>query len=180
MIVVITGVSGSGKSTVGRRLAERLGCRFYDADDFHSQSNIDKMTRGEALNDDDRAPWLQSMRKAVKHWCDLEESAVLACSALKHSYRQTLIGGIDNARLVYLKASETTISMRMTQRQGHFMKAGMLGGQFAVLEEPNDSEAIIVDASKPIDEIVSNLAEKLSAAAKPESQVLRTDFKEDH
>ncbi|MBY0546603.1 MAG: gluconokinase [Candidatus Obscuribacterales bacterium] len=164
MIVVITGVSGSGKSSVGRKLAERLGCRFYDADDFHSQSNIDKMTRGEALTDEDRAPWLQSMRKAITHWNDLGESAVLACSALKRSYRETLIGGLNNAVLVYLKAGAETISARLKQRQGHFMKANMLAGQFSTLEEPDDTEAIIVDGAKTIEEIVAKLSSQLKAA----------------
>lgn len=179
MIVVINGVSGSGKSTIGRKLAERLGCRFYDADDFHSQSNIDKMTRGEALTDEDRAPWLQSMRKAITHWNDLGESAVLACSALKHSYREALIGGLDNTVVVYLKASAETISARLKQRQGHFMKANMMAGQFSALEEPDSSEAIIVDAAKPIEELVSWLSSKIKAA-ESKSQHYAPDSKEDH
>lgn len=179
MIVVITGVSGSGKSSIGRKLAERLGCRFYDADDFHSQGNIDKMTRGEALTDEDRAPWLQSMRRAITHWNDLGEPAVLACSALKRAYRQTLIGGLDNAVLVYLKASPETISARLTQRQGHFMKANMLAGQFSALEEPDNSEAIIVDAAKPIEELVGTLSSQIKAA-ESESQPSVPDNKEDH
>ena len=162
MIVVISGVSGSGKSTIGRLLSERLHCRFYDGDSFHSQANIDKMSRGEALNDADRAPWLQAMARAIRHWIDIEENAVLACSALKKSYREILLDKADDTKLVYLKASAAAIEKRLTQRQGHFMKAGMLSGQFEALEEPTETEAIIVDAELPIETIVSSLSEKFS------------------
>lgn len=162
MIIIVSGVSGSGKSTIGRRLAERLGARFYDADNFHSQANIDKMSRGEPLTDQDRLPWLQSMARAIKHWSELDEPAVLACSALKESYRQILSEGCNDVRWVYLKVSAELITSRLLQRQGHFMKANMLASQFAALEEPDASEAIIVDGAKSIDEILALLVSSLN------------------
>ncbi len=164
MIVVISGVSGSGKSTIGRRLAEKLGWRFYDADDFHTQANVEKMTRGEPLTDSDRAPWLQAMARAIKHWDEQRENAILACSALKRAYREILLVNVSASCLVYLNASPETIERRLNQRKGHFMKATMLASQFATLEEPDPAGAIIVDASRPVDEIIGELALKLTCS----------------
>lgn len=158
MIVIISGVSGSGKSTVGRRLAERLDWRFYDADDFHSQANVEKMSRGEPLTDSDRKPWLQAMAKAIRHWSDKDESAVLACSALKDTYRDTLMKASPDTRLIYLKVPLEAVRQRMKQRHGHFMKASMLESQFEALEEPTDTKTLVVDGTLPISEIVLHLS----------------------
>lgn len=178
MIVVISGVSGTGKSTIGRKVAERLGWRFYDGDDFHSQSNVDKMTRGEPLTDADRAPWLQAMARAIKHWHEQGDNAILACSALKHAYRTTLFSKlpVNNTilradsppqwQLVYLKAPPSVILARLNQRQGHFMKPAMLQSQLNALEEPATEDAIIVDATLTIEEIVSSLSARLRQMCK--------------
>jgi gluconokinase len=149
------GVAGAGKTTVGRRLAGVLGWPFLDADDFHSASNILKMTRGEALTDADRAPWLAAMHTALAHSVANGAPVVLAASVLKRRYRHQLAGDLPNIRFVYLDASPELIAYRLTQRSDHFMKAEMLAGQFAVLETPAD--ALVVDADRPIEEIVTTI-----------------------
>ena len=135
MVVVLMGVAGSGKTTVGRLLAGALGWKFYDADDFHPPANVEKMSRGVPLDDDDRWPWLAALRRLIDDALARGESAVLACSALKESYRQYLLAD-ERARLVYLKGDYDTVLKRMANRRGHYMKAEMLDSQFADLEEP--------------------------------------------
>jgi gluconokinase len=148
------GVSGSGKTTIGRGLAGELGWRFYDADDFHPRSNVEKMARGVPLDDEDRAPWLESLRDLIRLCLGRGESAVLACSALKRSYRAYLL--IDeNVKLVYLKGDYELIDERLKNRRGHFMKSKLLDSQFAALEEPE--RGLTVDISLPPEKIIETI-----------------------
>lgn len=135
MVVVLMGVSGSGKTTVGRRLAEELGWEFYDADDFHPPANVEKMARGVPLTDADREPWLASLGELVRGCLARGVDAVLACSALKECYRTHLLVD-ERVRLAYLRADEQLIRERLDSRRGHFMSADLLDSQFAALEEP--------------------------------------------
>ena len=158
MVVVLMGVTGSGKTTIGRRLARELGWRFYDADDFHPAANVEKMSRGVPLEDSDRAPWIDTLRGLVRGWVERGESAVLACSALKERYRDHLL--IDESvKLVYLKGDYELIRARLDGRRGHFMKAAMLDSQFAALEEPE--RAVRVDVSSTPAEIIKTIRDSL-------------------
>ena len=151
------GVVGSGKTTVGRLLAERLRWRFADADDFHTASNIEKIRHGIALNDQDRAPWLQALHSAIEHWSADNRNVVLACSALKERYRSELRAG--TVKFVYLKGSRELILSRLRSRHGHFASESILDSQFADLEEPDDAITVIVDNSPEAiaDEIIAKL-----------------------
>jgi len=157
--VLVMGVAGSGKSLIGRKVAEALGCRFADADDFHPAANIEKMSHGIPLTDADREPWLRAMRDAVLQWSAAGECVVLACSALKRRYREQLSGGTD-LKVVYLKGTFDVIHARLRERQDHFMKPEMLASQFADLEEP--SECIVADVSGPPEEMAAEIARRLS------------------
>jgi gluconokinase len=158
VIVVIMGVTGSGKTTIGVSLAARLGWEFVDADSFHSAANVEKISRGIALDDADRAPWLMSLRKAMEGWVAEQKSVVLACSALKQSYRDELcISG--ETRFVFQKGSYDLIARRLRQRHGHFASETILASQFAALEEPDN--AITVDISRAEDEIVAEVVQRL-------------------
>lgn len=153
------GVAGSGKTVIGTMLAESLNWQFADADDFHPAANIDKMTRGIPLTDEDREPWLRAMHDAIAGWINSGQSAVLACSALKQRYRDQL-SYAPQTTFVYLKGSPDLIYSRLAQRQNHFMKREMLASQFADLEEPAD--AIVVDVSEPPEQIVAEIRQQLS------------------
>lgn len=157
--VVVMGVAGSGKTTVGQTLAERLGWDFYDADGFHPMENISKMASGIPLDDADRAPWLASLQTLISASLKQARPAVLACSALKESYRQKLLEGNSGVLVVYLKGSYDLIWSRLSARQDHYMKPEMLQSQFAVLEEPAD--ALTVDIALPVDEIVQEIVRHL-------------------
>jgi gluconokinase len=159
MIIILMGVSGSGKSTVGRRLASESGWSFYEGDDFHSEENIARMGRGVALTDEDRAPWLRAIRKRIQAALDRGENAVIACSALKRAYRRMLRVS-DEVVFVYLKADAALIRERLKERTGHFMSPELLTSQFETLEEPED--AVAIDASLPAEEIVRIIKNKLS------------------
>ncbi len=161
MIVIVMGVVGSGKTTVGRLLAGQLGWGFADADDFHSAANVEKIRRGIALDDDDRRPWLESLRTAITQWIAEKRSFVLACSALKRSYRQELSVGPE-VRFVYLKGSAELIAERLRSRHGHFAGEQILASQFGDLEEPED--AVIVEIARPPQRIVAEIREKLGLA----------------
>lgn len=137
--VIVMGVSGSGKSTIGVLLAQHLGWLFKDADDFHPPANVAKMSRGEALNDEDRAPWLA----AIGQFIDSNENVVVTCSALKRRYRDNLKGTRQNGLIVYLEGSEELIFNRMQSRKGHFMPLSLLKTQFLALEPPQNDEAIL-------------------------------------
>jgi gluconokinase len=161
MIVIVMGVVGSGKTTVGRLLAEQLGWGFADADDFHSASNVEKIRRGIALDDDDRRPWLESLRAAINGWIAEKRNFVLACSALKRSYRREL-SVVPDVQFVYLKGSAELIAQRLRSRHGHFAGEQILASQFADLEEPED--AVTVEIAMTPEQIVSEIREKLGLA----------------
>jgi gluconokinase len=147
VIVIVIGVSGSGKTTVGRALGTLLGWSFLDADDYHPEANIAKMSRGEPLTDADRAPWLEILRTEIAARLARGEDAILACSALKKAYRQQLQVDPAQVRFVYLKVSPELLQERLAQRPGHFMKLSMLQSQLATLEEPMPSEALVIEVN---------------------------------
>ncbi|UKO98577.1 gluconokinase [Nostoc sp. UHCC 0870] len=155
MIVLIMGVAGSGKTTIGKLLAESLGWEFLDADDFHSPANIEKMRLGIPLDDADRIPWLQDIRNAIAQWLQENRNVVLACSALKASYRQFLVGDSSDIKVVYLKGADKIIQKRLQERQNHFMGEKLLNSQLRTIEEPDN--AIHIDISQPPEEIVNFL-----------------------
>lgn len=157
--VVVMGVAGSGKTTVGQTLAERLGWDFYDADGFHPIENISKMASGIPLDDADRAPWLACLQALISASLKQERPAVLACSALKESYRQKLLEGNNDVLIVYLKGSYDLIWSRLSARQDHYMKPEMLQSQFDVLEEPAD--ALTIGIALPVEEIVQEILKHL-------------------
>lgn len=153
MVVVVMGVAGSGKSTVGRSVADRLNWGFVDADDHHPQVNVDKMRRGEPLDDEDRWPWLDALRADIEGSVRRGEPLVLACSALKQAYRDRLGVDCDRVRLVYLDVDRAELERRLRARRGHFMAADMLDGQLASLEPPRPDDALVLDGSLPVDEL---------------------------
>jgi gluconokinase len=155
------GPAGSGKTTIGKLLAAQLEWDFFDADNFHSPANIEKMSRGIPLGDEDRIPWLESIRKAMLEWDAQGRNAVLACSALKRSYRERLQIN-SNVRLVYLKGSFELFRERLHSRKGHYAGEQILAGQFADLEEPAD--AITIDAAQSPEQIVAEIRERLAVA----------------
>ena len=161
VVIVIMGVVGSGKTTVGRLLAERLHCEFADGDDFHSQQSKDKIHRGIGLTDEDRWPWLDLLRDKIANWNGKGENAVLACSALKEIYRKKLESG-GPVTFVYLHGSVELIAARLRARHGHFADEKILASQIADLEEPQD--AIAVDVSGTPDQIVFEIRQKLPVA----------------
>jgi gluconokinase len=154
---IVMGVSGSGKTEVGRSLAQHLGWDFYDADDFHPADNITKMAAGIPLDDSDRAPWLASLHELISTSLKKDQPGVLACSALKERYRQQLLAGNDDVQLVYLKGSYELIWSRMSARKDHYMKPHMLRSQFETLEEPEN--ALVIDISNSIEGILRDILE---------------------
>jgi gluconokinase len=152
------GVTGSGKSTIGVALAESMQWQFIDADEFHSPASVAKMRSGLPLDDADRAPWLASLHDAIAGWLESRTNVVLACSALKHSYRQQLL--VDSrVTLVYLRGSGELIARRLSHRHGHYMDPNLLPSQFAALEEPQDAVALDVAADVP--DIVAQIRKAL-------------------
>jgi carbohydrate kinase (thermoresistant glucokinase family) len=146
VIVVLMGVSGSGKTTVAALLAAALGCQFQEGDDLHPRENVEKMRSGAPLTDADRMPWLRKIAEEIDGWRARGECGVLTCSALKRSYRDLIIGDRHDVVLVYLKGSRDLIHRRMIARHEHFMPVALLDSQFATLEEPTpDEHPIIVD-----------------------------------
>ena len=158
MIVVVIGVAGSGKSTIGTMLAKALNCSFLEGDALHSVANVAKMSSGTPLTDEDRRQWLAAIHSRIRDFADRGEDLVVSCSALKGQYRQSLAIGVP-ITWVYLQASKDLIRSRLAQRTSHFMKADLLDSQFEILEEP--AEAIVVDASGRPDIIVNQVLELL-------------------
>lgn len=160
MVVVLMGVSGSGKSTIGKMLAAKLGWTFIEGDDFHPSANVEKMHAGIPLTDADRDPWLAALRDRMDTALQNRENIVLSCSALKHAY-QDYLEQHDPAHVhyVFLRASEELIRKRLEARQGHFMNPTLLHSQFETLEPP--THAIQIDINESTDEVVAEIAEKL-------------------
>lgn len=156
--IIVMGVSGCGKTSVGTELSEALGWPFYDGDDFHSQANIDKMAQEFPLNDDDRQPWLERLHSLIVEHLDESKSLIVASSALKEKYRQTLKGDREEVKFVVLSGSFELIFERMQRRTRHYMKADMLRSQFADLELPH--EALAVSIEQPLSEIAAEIIQK--------------------
>jgi gluconokinase len=159
MIIVITGVTGSGKTTIGKLLAAELHWKFYEGDDFHPVVNIEKLRRGERLDDQDRLPWLTAIRDTIRAAIDRDENAVVACSALKESYRRMLQIS-PKVFLVHLEANPELVEKRLKQRTGHFMNPALVRSQFETLEEPE--AALPIDAGVTPGEIVRAIRSRLS------------------
>jgi len=160
--VIVMGVSGSGKSTTGRALAAALGWPFFDADDFHPPENVAKMSAGQPLTDADRRPWLEALRKLIATHSAENQPLVLACSALKKTYRDQLRRGNAGVCFVYLRGEYDLIAGRMQERTGHYMPAGLLDSQFAALEEP--THALVVDVDRPVKELVRQIMYSLDTS----------------
>ena len=161
MVIVVMGVSGSGKTTVGSLLASDLGWEFADADDFHSAENVEKMRHGNPLTDPDRKPWLGKLRARIVEWIEAGKNGVLACSALRQVYRDQLRVN-PQVRFAYLKGEPDLLSERLLERPGHYMKRPMLESQLATLEEPLD--AVTVSAKSTPREIVREIRRNLALA----------------
>ena len=159
--LIVMGVSGCGKTSVGQALAGHLGWDFYDADDFHPPENIAKMASGIPLDDSDRAPWLASLHDLISSSLKADRPGVLACSALKERYRQQLVDGNDGVQIVYLKGSYDLIWSRMERRTDHYMKPHMLKSQFDNLEEPTN--ALTMDISMSVDDMVQKIISTMSS-----------------
>jgi gluconokinase len=156
------GVSGSGKSTIADKLAARLGWKCEDGDKYHPKRNVEKMSAGHPLTDEDRLPWLQAIADRINQVCEAGEHAVVACSALKRAYRDILVHGRNDVRIVYLDGTQKLIAGRLAARKGHFMPPGLLDSQFKTLEPPGADEnpvAVSIDAS--VDEIVEDIVRRL-------------------
>jgi gluconokinase len=160
--LVVMGVSGSGKSTIADKLAERLRWSYEDGDKFHPASNVAKMSAGQPLTDEDRWPWLQAIADEIDRVCEAGERAVIACSALKHAYRDVLVHGRNDVRIIYLEGTQDLIASRLSLRKGHFMPPGLLASQFKTLEPPDMSEnpvTVSIDAS--VETIVDDIVRQL-------------------
>jgi gluconokinase len=157
--IIVMGVAGSGKSTVGSALAAGLGWPFFDGDDFHPDANRKKIAAGQPLTDADREPWLDELHRLLAKEMEARHSVVLACSALKEGYRERLRGGIFQIQFVYLKGDFDLIRVRLAARPDHFMKPGMLESQFADLEEPRD--AIVLDIGQSVGKMVDRIEQQI-------------------
>lgn len=161
--LVVMGVSGSGKSTVADQLARRLGWRFEDGDSFHPASNVAKMSAGHPLTDEDRWPWLQAIADEIDRLAAAGERAVVACSALKRAYRDVLVHGRVDVRIVFLDGTQDLIAARLAARKGHFMPPGLLDSQFGTLERPGaDERPIIVSIDAPVERVVDDIITQLN------------------
>ena len=159
MFILVMGVTGSGKTTIGKLLAGALGWPFYDADEFHSPENVRKMAAGVPLTDEDRVPWLKELHNLIAGHASRGDNGVLACSALKNAYRRILSAGAD-LTVVYLKADAELVRSRLHSRTGHYMPPSLIESQFRDLEEPKES--IIIDAAWPPEQIISAIRSQVS------------------
>jgi carbohydrate kinase (thermoresistant glucokinase family) len=164
-ILVVMGVSGSGKTTVAEKLAAALGVEFLEGDKLHPRANVEKMKAGTPLTDEDRRPWLEAIAAKIDQWRAEGKGGVITCSALKRAYRDILIGERPQVRVVYLKGSRALIHERMAARRGHFMPVGLLDSQFATLEEPGpDERPIVADVGGTPEEIVAEIIRQLGVS----------------
>ena len=164
--LVVMGVSGSGKSTISERLAARLGWTYEDGDKFHPPSNVAKMSAGHPLTDADRWPWLQAIAHEIDRVCASGGRAVIACSALKRAYRDVLVHGRDDVRIVFLDGTQELIADRLAARKGHFMPSDLLASQFRTLERPGTNERpITVSIDAPVERIVDDIVTQLNLVA---------------
>jgi gluconokinase len=171
--LVVMGVSGSGKSTVGEALAARLGWPYEDGDKFHPESNVAKMRAGHPLTDEDRWPWLRAIAAEIDRVCELGDHVVIGCSALRRVYRDILVHGRTDVRIVFLNGTEPLIEDRLNRRKGHFMPPGLLASQFATLEPPGpDERAVVASIDVPVGTIVDDVLEQLGLI-KPEADTSR-------
>jgi gluconokinase len=160
--LIVMGVSGSGKSTIAAGLAQRLGWTFEDGDRFHPKSNVDKMSAGQPLTDEDRRPWLQAIADEISRVCEAGGHVVMACSALKRAYRDILVHGRADIRIVFLDGSQSLIAERLARRKGHFMPPGLLDSQFKTLEPPQaDERPLIVSIDAPVETIIDNIVAQI-------------------
>jgi gluconokinase len=160
MILVIMGVSGSGKTTIGQQLAAELGWSFYDGDDFHPATNVEKMSQGIALTDEDRTSWLSALSRLIGDLNTGGKSGILACSALKHTYRETLRQNASDIKFVYLKGSYDLILKRLKARKNHYMRPELLQSQFDAMEEPG--HALIINVEQSPGTIVRQIRQALA------------------
>lgn len=166
MIVIVFGVSGAGKTTIGKLLAEQLGWQFYEADDFHPRANIEKMRSGRPLTDEDRWPWLERLREQIARSITAKDNAVLACSALKRAYRDRLRVS-DDVTFVFLRGDYALIAEQLRHRRGHFMNPELLRSQFADLEQPEpDEDVLTTELGRTPQELVEDIKTKLRLAPK--------------
>jgi len=165
LVIVLMGVSGSGKSTIGAALSQRLGWPFRDADSFHPPANIAKMSSGVPLNDDDRWPWLAAIAQWIDARCAAGTPGIVSCSALKRAYRSRIVGGRESVRLVYLNGDMGLIAQRLQARRDHFMPPSLLESQFAALEEPGtDEQPLVVSIALSPQRVVDTIIERLRLA----------------
>ncbi len=158
-VIIVMGVAGCGKTTIGELLAEKLDWKFSDADEFHPAANVAKMSAGQPLNDEDRAPWLQAIRDHISDCLAREVGAVVTCSALKKAYREVIVVDPVRVKIVHLSGSRELLWERISGREGHFMKPAMLDSQLATLEFPED--ALTVDITPTPEAIVASIRDSL-------------------
>ncbi len=160
--IVVMGVAGSGKTTIGEKLAERLGWTYEDADKFHPEANVEKMSAGRPLTDQDRWPWLRAIADEIDRVCKQQGQLVIGCSALKRAYRDVLVHGRDDVRIVYLDGTQELIARRLKARKGHFMPPALLDSQFNILQPPGpDEHPVTVSIDAPVEAIVHDIMRKL-------------------